>query len=57
MAGTSWIEGPGYAIPYATELEALQAANTTEYQRAYFVPYGEDLRDIMNNFYRKPESQ
>ncbi|NEW49358.1 hypothetical protein GV792_04780 [Nocardia cyriacigeorgica] len=56
VAGTSWIyEGPGCVIPYATEVEALRAANETEYYRAWFVPYGADLNDVMNARYKTAE--
>ncbi len=49
VAGTSWIyEGPGCVIPYATKLEALEVANEDDYRRAWFVPFGVDLRDVMN---------
>jgi hypothetical protein len=49
VAGTSWgYEGPGYAIPYATELDALRAVNEETYLRAYFVPFGKDLQEVMN---------
>lgn len=49
VAGTSWLyEGPGYVIPYPTEIDALRAVNESEFLRAYFVPFGADLREVMN---------
>ncbi|MGW5387173.1 hypothetical protein [Nocardia sp. NPDC003963] len=49
VAGTSWgYEGPGWVTPYPSELEALHAANQEEFVRAYFVPFGKDLREVMN---------
>lgn len=49
VAGTSWIyDGPSYVIPYANEVDAMRVANQVDYQRAYFVPFGVDLQDVMN---------
>lgn len=50
VADTWWgDEGPGETIPYATKLEALQAVNDAGWQRrAWFVPFGKELREVMN---------
>jgi hypothetical protein len=49
VSGTFWgYEGPGYATPYATEVEALRAVNEETYLRAWFVPFGKDLQEVMN---------
>lgn len=49
VAGTSWsCDGPGWVTPYPAEMEALRAVNETDYLRAYFVPFGEDLREVMS---------
>ncbi len=56
VASTSWgSEGPSEATPYADEVSALRAANTDTYLRAWFVPFGVDLREVMNGTW-KPES-
>ena len=48
VAGTTWgYEGPSYVVPHASETDAMRAANDAEYQRAYFVPFGKDLREVM----------
>lgn len=50
VANPDWIDGPGHeAAPYADELSALRAANDAGYwMRAWFVPFGSTLRDVMN---------
>lgn len=48
VAYRSWIEGPGEVIPYPDEIAAMRAANEDEYARAWFVPFGKDLREVMN---------
>lgn len=44
-------EGITTAIPYATEMDALRAINSgvgySDSLRAYFVPYGQDLREVL----------
>lgn len=51
VAYRHWIDGPGEVTPYATELDALRAANREDYVRVWFVPFGKDLRDVMNEPY------
>lgn len=41
--------GPGDVVPYPNEIRALRAANETEYLKAWFVPFGTSLRDVMND--------
>ncbi|MFJ1461811.1 hypothetical protein [Nocardia sp. N2S4-5] len=42
-------EGIVMATPYANEIEALRAANATGIGgRVVFVPYGKDLREVLN---------
>lgn len=43
-------EGPGYAIPFDTEIDALRHVNCSGGVplRAWFVPFGKDLREVMN---------
>ncbi|MFE3081814.1 hypothetical protein [Nocardia tengchongensis] len=48
VADRSWIDGPGDVTPYPDEIEAMRAANADEYRRAWFVPFGKDLREVMN---------
>lgn len=44
-------EGITTAIPYASEMDALRAINSgvgySDRLRAYFVPYGQDLREVL----------
>ncbi len=48
VADTSWgYDGLSQVVPFPTEVEAMRAANTNEYLRAYFVPFGTDLREAM----------
>ena len=42
-------EGPGEVIPYPDEMAAMRAANEDQSYRAWFVPFGKDLREIMND--------
>ncbi|WP_280371112.1 hypothetical protein [Nocardia wallacei] len=42
------VEGITVAIPYASELDALRHANSGDVGRAVFVPYGKDLREVLN---------
>lgn len=49
LAGRIWgYEGPSWAIPFATEVEALRAMNAGDGERVYFVPFGVDLQAVMN---------
>lgn len=48
VADRVWIDGPGWVIPFATEIEALRSVNSGEGERVFFVPFGVDLRDVMN---------
>ncbi|MFD3748357.1 hypothetical protein [Nocardia sp. NPDC058633] len=49
VAGRIWgHEGPGWAIPFATEIEALRAVNGGDGERVFFAPYAVDLREVMN---------
>lgn len=48
VAGQVWgYEGPYQVTPYPSEVEALRAANADDMLRAYFVPFGTDLREVM----------
>jgi len=40
-------EGITMAIPYATETDALRAANEGDVGKAVFVPFGSDLKDML----------
>lgn len=40
-------EGITMAVPYATEVDALRAANAGDYGRVVFVPFGTDLKDVL----------
>ncbi|WP_029924031.1 hypothetical protein [Nocardia otitidiscaviarum] len=58
VAGTSWgYEGPYQVVPYPSETDALRAANGEDFVRAWFVPFGEDLRDVMNERLETEPSQ
>ncbi|MFD6357920.1 hypothetical protein [Nocardia tengchongensis] len=48
VADRSWIDGPGEVIPYPDEIAAMRAANEEQFRRAWFVPFGKDLREVMN---------
>ncbi|MEU6580645.1 hypothetical protein [Nocardia sp. NPDC046763] len=41
-------EGPGKATPYPDEIAAMRAANADQFCRAWFVPFGKDLSEVMN---------
>lgn len=50
VADTFWgHEGPGETVAFGNEIDALRAVNTAGWhQRAYFVPYGKSLQEVMN---------
>ncbi|BAD56351.1 hypothetical protein [Nocardia farcinica] len=48
VSGEYWgYDGPSQVVPYANEAEALRAANQESHLRAWFVPFGKDLREVM----------
>ncbi|MFE3229316.1 hypothetical protein [Nocardia sp. NPDC059228] len=46
-------DGLSEVTPYPDEIEAMRAANADQFRRAWFVPFGKDIRDVM----REPNAQ
>ncbi|WP_280476297.1 hypothetical protein [Nocardia farcinica] len=40
-------DGGDHVIPFATEIEALRYVNSQHHNRAWFVPFGSNLHDVV----------